>query len=159
MIGGRDLASPLDQHAIGIEEELRVVQGPALALVDADGHHDACFLAGVSDRVGGWGGHSNRLVEQTQVLLPHDDLPRGLNEREIRVVRHESLGKSGELHSLLPEFANFAHNFLDCSVATVKHRAHLYGGGFDDFHVSNMTRSTLRCEAHQGIYDTLVSVS
>jgi hypothetical protein len=33
-----DLAAPLDQGAVGIEEKLCVVEGSTVAFVDADGH-------------------------------------------------------------------------------------------------------------------------
>ena len=44
VIGGRDLAAPLNQGAIGIEEKLGVVEGSAVTLVDADGHDDSRLL-------------------------------------------------------------------------------------------------------------------
>ena len=44
VIGGRDLAAPLDQGAVGIKEKLGVVQRSAVTLVDADGHDNARLL-------------------------------------------------------------------------------------------------------------------
>jgi len=44
-MGGRDLASSLNQRAVGIKEKLRVVQGSAVTLVDADGDNDARLQA------------------------------------------------------------------------------------------------------------------
>ena len=51
VVGGGNLAAMLDQGAVGVEEELRVVQGFAVALVDADGYDHARRLARVADRV------------------------------------------------------------------------------------------------------------
>ena len=53
VIGGRDLAAPLDQGAVGIEEKLGVVQGSAVTLVDADGHDDSRLPGSFADGVGG----------------------------------------------------------------------------------------------------------
>ena len=41
VIGGRDLAAALNQGAVGIKEQLGVVQGSAVTLVDADGHDNS----------------------------------------------------------------------------------------------------------------------
>ena len=74
VIGGRDLAAPLDQGAVGIKEKLGVVQGSAVALVDADGHDNSRLFASFADGVGGRRGHRHRLIEQLQMLTSGDDL-------------------------------------------------------------------------------------
>jgi hypothetical protein len=51
VIRRRDLATPLNQRAVGVEEQLGVVQGGAVALVDADGHDHARRFTRVADRV------------------------------------------------------------------------------------------------------------
>jgi hypothetical protein len=72
----RDLAAPLKQCAVGVEQQLRVVQGVAVALVDADGH-DHARLFHVADGVRGRRRHSHRLVDQPKVLAPANDLVAG----------------------------------------------------------------------------------
>ncbi|MNO88794.1 hypothetical protein D3C76_802590 [compost metagenome] len=57
-----------------------------------------------------------------------------LDEREIRVVRHDGFGKHGELHALLTQLENFLDDFVDGAFTAVEHGADLYGGGFDKGH-------------------------
>jgi len=57
VIGRRDLATPLNQRAVGVEEELRVVQGFSCALVHADGNDHARRSASVGNRVCSRGRH------------------------------------------------------------------------------------------------------
>ena len=45
VISGRDRAAPLNQGAVGIEEEMGVVQGSAITLVDPDRYDNARLLA------------------------------------------------------------------------------------------------------------------
>src|SRR5918912_3742718 len=49
VMGGLDLAAPLNQGAVGIKEKLGVVQGSAVTLVDADGHNDSGMFASFAD--------------------------------------------------------------------------------------------------------------
>ena len=70
-------AAPLNQRAIGIKEKLCVVQGSAVALVDADGHDNSRLLASFADGVDGRRRHRHRLVEQLQVLTSGNDLEGG----------------------------------------------------------------------------------
>jgi hypothetical protein len=82
VIRRRDLAAPLDQRTIGIEEQLRVVHRFAVTLVDADGYHDPRLLARVADCVGRSRRHHHGLIEQLQVLTSADDLVGGwMNEK------------------------------------------------------------------------------
>ena len=52
MVGRRNLAATLDQGAVSIEQQLSVVDRPAVALVDANGHHHSGLPAGFADRNG-----------------------------------------------------------------------------------------------------------
>jgi hypothetical protein len=63
VIGGRDLAAPLEQDAVGIEEKLGVVQGSAVTLVHADGHDDSRLPGSFADGVRDRGRHRHCLVE------------------------------------------------------------------------------------------------
>jgi hypothetical protein len=102
VIGRRDRAAPLNQRAVGVEEQLRVVQGFAVALVDADGCHHPRLLARVADGVGRGGWHRHGMIEQLQVLASANDLVGGLEKRKILVVTHHGLRERRELHPCWP---------------------------------------------------------
>ena len=53
VIRGRDLAAPLNQGAVGIEEQLRVVERSTVTFVDADGRDNSRLFAGFADGIGG----------------------------------------------------------------------------------------------------------
>ena len=76
VVRGRDLAAPLNQGAVSVEEKLGVVQGAAVTFVDADRRDDARLLARVADGVGGSRRHRHRLIEQLEVLAASSDLIR-----------------------------------------------------------------------------------
>ena len=103
VVGRRDLAAPLDQAAVSVEEELGVVEGSAVTFVDADGHHDSRLFAGVADGIGGGRRHRHGLIEQLEVLAAADDLIGGLDERKVRVVGHHGFRKRGELHAFVAQ--------------------------------------------------------
>ena len=63
VVGGRDLASPLKQGAVGIEEKLRVVQSSLIPFINADRDNDSPLPASVADCVGGKRGYRDRLFE------------------------------------------------------------------------------------------------
>ena len=52
VVGRRYLAATLDQGAIGVEQQLRVVETAAVTLIDADGYHDARLSGGLPERIG-----------------------------------------------------------------------------------------------------------
>jgi hypothetical protein len=124
----RGLAAALDQRAVGVEEQLGVVERAAIALVDADRHDDRARPARLADRLGGGRGHGHRLVEQLQVLAPGDDLERGLDEREVRVVRDHGFREGREAHAVAGELVDRPDHLLDRSLAAVEHRAQLHRG-------------------------------
>ena len=64
MVGRRNLATTLNQGAVSIEEQLRIVDCPAVAFVDSDGHHHSGLLAGFANCVGSGGWHGYGLVKQ-----------------------------------------------------------------------------------------------
>src|SRR5262245_42904512 len=98
VVGRADLAAALDQGAVGIKQQLSIVERAAIALVYANCHHHAGLLAGLADRRrrGRWHGHG--LLEQSQILPDHLEWP--LHEGEIGVVRDNGFGKSCELDAL-----------------------------------------------------------
>src|SRR4249919_370371 len=65
----RDLATALYERAVGIEEQLRVVDGAAIALVDADGNHHVGFASSLGNRIRGGGGDGHGLLQQAHVFL------------------------------------------------------------------------------------------
>ena len=117
VIGRRDLAAPLNQGAVGIEEQLSVVQGSAVTLVDANGHNNFGLPGSFADGVRGRRRDRYRLIEQLPLLRSDDVLQGGLDEGELRVVRHHGLRKRGELYPLLTKLADLAHYFFDRSHA------------------------------------------
>ena len=63
MVGRGNLAATLNQGAVGIEQQLRVVERATIALVDADGHHHPGLLAGFTDGVSGGRRYSHCLFK------------------------------------------------------------------------------------------------
>src|SRR5262245_58330819 len=53
VVGGRDLAAPLEQGAVGIEQKLSVVHSSAVTLVHADRNDDPRLLGSRPDDVRG----------------------------------------------------------------------------------------------------------
>jgi hypothetical protein len=54
------------------------------------------------------------------VLTSGNDLVGGLDEREVRIVRHHGFRERGELHTLLPQFVDLSHDLVDRSLAAVE---------------------------------------
>ena len=90
----------LDQGAVGIEQELRVVERASVALVDADGRHQARLFAGLADGLGDVRRDGDGLLEQPLMLRRRSG--KAADEGEVGVVRHHRLGEGGELHALAP---------------------------------------------------------
>ncbi|MNP29503.1 hypothetical protein D3C76_1225300 [compost metagenome] len=132
VVGRGDFASMLNQATVGIEEQLRVVDRAAIALVDADGDDHSCLFAGLTDRQCGGGRHGDRLIEQFEVLCAHGK--RRLHKRKIRVVRHHRFREHGELHALSTEGDDLLADLVHGAFAAVKHRADLYGGCANNGH-------------------------
>ncbi|MNY60130.1 hypothetical protein D3C86_1966440 [compost metagenome] len=61
----------LDQRAVGIEQQLRVVQGAAISFVDPDGDHHAGLSGGGTDGFGGGRRDCDGLIQQFEVLGAH----------------------------------------------------------------------------------------
>src|SRR3982074_3246084 len=68
MIGRRNLATVLDECAVGIEQELRVIDRAAIALVDADGDDHAGLLGGLADSPGSVGWVDKNSIPHSLVL-------------------------------------------------------------------------------------------
>src|SRR5258705_5503783 len=97
VIRRRDLATPLNQPAVGIEQKLSVVHGVAVTLVDADGDDHLRLSARIADGVGRGRWHRHGLIEQFHVLASANDLIGGLEKRKIWIVRHACLMEGREL--------------------------------------------------------------
>ena len=130
----RDLAAALHQRAVGIKEQLRVVDGAAVTLVDADRHHHAGLACRLGNRIRCGGRNSDCLLQQSQVLFSGQQFNARLDGGEVRVVRHHGFRKGCELHALLAEFADLASDLFDGGFPAVKHGADLHCGGFDAGH-------------------------
>ena len=74
------------------------------------------------------------MLEGYDALTACNDLVGGLDEREVRVVRHDGLRKRGELHHLLTKLVDRPHDLFDGSLAAIKDRTQLGPGGFNDSH-------------------------
>ena len=132
VVGRGDLAAMLDQASVGVEQQLCVIERAAVALVDADGHHDPRLPAGLADGQGGGRRHGDRLFEQLVVFRAI--LERRLHGGEIGVVRHHRFREGGELHPLAAQGDDLPADLVHGTFAAVEHRAQLDGGGFDDAH-------------------------
>ena len=77
VIRRRDLATPLNQPAVGIEQKLSVVHGVAVTLVDADRDDHPRLSARIADGVGRGRWHRHGLIEQFHVLASAYDLVGG----------------------------------------------------------------------------------
>src|SRR5262245_39575178 len=69
--GGRDLAPTLDQCAVRVEKQLRVVHGATVAFVDPDGDDHASAAGGLADCMRRRRGHGDRLLQQPDVRGVH----------------------------------------------------------------------------------------
>jgi hypothetical protein len=132
VVGRRNLATALDQGAVSIEQQLRIVERAAVALVDADGRHYACLPAGIADRQDYGRRHRHSLFKQPEMFRDH--LERPLHKREIGIIRHHRLREGGELHALATKLDDFPDNLVHSAFTAVEHWADLHGGGFDDDH-------------------------
>ena len=145
MVGRGDFASTLNQDAVRIEQQLRVIEGATIAFVDANGHDDSCLLTGVTDGVRGIRRHGHCLIKQPMVFSAH--FVRPLDERKVRVIRHHGFRKGGELYALATEGQDLPADFLDSPLAAVEHRTQLDGGGFDRGHPVSPCRWTLEIDS------------
>ncbi|MNP20696.1 hypothetical protein D3C76_1132800 [compost metagenome] len=132
VIGGGYLASVLDKRAVGVEQQLSVVDRAAIALVDADTGDEVGFAAGFADLAGDVRGHGDRLFEQLEVLPGHGE--GRLHEREIGVVRHHGFRKDSKLHAFAAQLQQLAAEFVDGCLARVEHGTELHGGGANNGH-------------------------
>src|SRR4029077_3166469 len=129
----RCLAAMLDQGAVRVKQQLCVVDGPTIPLVDADGADDSRLSAGVPDGVGRLRRHRYRVVEQEQLLVGNLNGP--LHRGEVWVIRHDRLGEGGELHTLVAKRNNLLDNLFHRPLAAVQHRTDLNRCGLDDCHL------------------------
>jgi hypothetical protein len=90
----------LDERAVGIEQELRIIDRAAIALVDADGDDHASLLGGFGDHAGRVGRYGHRLIEQFVVLRAH--LIGRFDEGKIGVVGNDRFREGCELDALAP---------------------------------------------------------
>jgi hypothetical protein len=63
VVGGRELAAVLDQRAVRVEQQLRVVDGAAVSLVDTDRDDHLVLPGGLADGVGLLGRYRHRFVQ------------------------------------------------------------------------------------------------
>ena len=63
-MGRGDLAAPLNQRAIGVEQKPGVVNGSAITLVDAKGHNNSRLFASFTNGVGRRGRNRHGLLQQ-----------------------------------------------------------------------------------------------
>ena len=113
-------------HRIGAE-----LDRSSVPLVGADGNDHLGVLGGIADRMRLRRGYRKGLLKQPLMLLGKRE--GRLDEREIRTVGNDGLGKRGETHPLLAQFANFFGDLLDCPLSAVQHGPDLYGGCLDHF--------------------------
>jgi hypothetical protein len=127
VIGRRGLASTLNQGAVGVEQQLRVVQRTTVSLVHPDGDHHAGGSRRCTDRVDSRRRYRHRLIQQLEVLRTHFE--RTLDEGEVRVVRDHRLRKGRELHILAGQLFDLFDYPLNCPLPAVENRTELHCGG------------------------------
>src|SRR5271169_452944 len=131
--------------SVGVEEQLRVVKGSTVSLVDADRHENLRLPGSLADGVRGRRWHGYRQIEQLPMLWCDDVLHGRLDERKIGVVRHDGLRERRELHLLMAELVDGPHDLFDRPLAAIEHGAQLNCSSFHNSHgnllaVSFMTR-------------------
>ena len=132
VIGRRELAAALYERAVGIEQQLRVVDRVAVALVHADRHDHVRLARGRADRIGFRRRNGHRFVQEAQVFLA---LHEGrLDEREIRIVGNHRFREGRELDAFFAQLSDFLDDFFDGPGTAVQHGTDLDGGGFYDGH-------------------------
>ena len=96
--GRRDLAALEHQRAVGVEDELRVVERAVVALVDAEHDDHAVLARRGAHRLRHRAGHDDRVVVEADVLGAAQH--RRTDEGEIGIPGHEGLGKHDEPRAL-----------------------------------------------------------
>lgn len=108
----------LDERAVGIKQQLRVIDRAAIALVDADGDDHASLLGGLADGPGGVRRYGHRLIEQFVVLRAHQ--VGRFDEGKIGLVGNDRFRESRELDALPPKFEDLLDDFADSTLATAE---------------------------------------
>ena len=104
VVGGGELA-PFKHHlAVGIDQQLGVVEAAAIALVDAQQHVHAVLTSGGGDLAQLGAGQLHRLVVEAQMGRPHQH--RWLHKREIGVVGQKGFGEHDQLNRRLGGFCH-----------------------------------------------------
>ena len=93
MIGRRDFAAFQQQATIVFKNQLRIVQGAAVALIHAHHQHHSVLGRRLRQQLGDRTRHLHGPFVKPQVILPH--LNCGSDKREIGIIRNERLGKNG----------------------------------------------------------------
>ena len=103
--------------ALGIEEELRVVERAAIAFIHTDGHHDSRLPGRIGDDVDCGRRYGHGLIDQPQLL--RGQLERSLDKGEVGIVRPDRLGEDSEPYVLAPEFGDLVDNLLSGAITAV----------------------------------------
>ena len=132
MKGGDDFA-PLELGgAIGVDDELGVVERAAVLFVDADAEHHLVFDGGLHEGFGERAGDFHRVIVESEVGFAGGD--GRLDEREIGVVGNESLGEDRELNAFFGGVRDGSAHFGHGGFPTVEVGCDLNGGGADGRH-------------------------
>ncbi len=128
--GGRELAALEHQRAVGVEDQLRVVERTEVALVDAEHHHHAVHPRPLRHGLRHRPRHHHRALVEPHVVGAH--LHRRLHEREVRVVGQEGLWENDQLHALCGSPVDGFADLVERAVDRVEVGRNLDGRGADD---------------------------
>ncbi len=136
MEGRRDLAALQPQRAVGVEDQLRVVERAMVALVDAEHDDEVVPAGGRRHRLRHRAGHHHGVVVEMDVLGAAQH--RRADEREIRIPGHEGLGEDHQPRALAGRLRGRGEHALERARRRVEVRRDLHRGHPDQFLVRHL---------------------
>lgn len=130
MEGGDEFAAFEFDGAVGVDDELGVVEGAAVFFVDADAEDDVVLDGGLAEGFGEGAGDLDGVFVEFEVGFPGGD--GGLDEGEVGVVGDEGFGEDGEFDALGGGIGDGGADFGDGGFPGVEVGGDLDGGGSDD---------------------------
>ena len=129
VVGGGDFAPLQHQGAVGVKDQLGVVERAPIAFVHPQHHHHGVGSRRSADCIGHRPWYRDRFFVQPQVRFTHQH--RGLHKGEIRVVGNQGFWKDNQLNPSLGGLGYGLQYLVGGAVAAKQHGADLGGSGAD----------------------------